>query len=37
MREGSVGRLNSRTGELFCAGCAARRVGATIDPPALAP
>ncbi len=34
MPEGSVGRLNSRTGELFCARCAARRIGETFAPPA---
>jgi truncated hemoglobin YjbI len=35
MPAGSCGRLNSRTGELFCALCAARRVGATVEPPPL--
>jgi NAD(P)H-flavin reductase/truncated hemoglobin YjbI/ferredoxin len=34
MPEGSLGRLNSRTGELYCARCTARRVGATAPPPA---
>ncbi len=32
--EGSVARLHARTGELFCAACSARKVGATLQPPA---
>lgn len=35
MVAGSVGRLHARTGELFCVGCSARRVGATLPPLAL--
>jgi ferredoxin-NADP reductase/truncated hemoglobin YjbI/ferredoxin len=37
MPVGSRGRLNSRTGELFCGRCAARRVGTTLEPPSLQP
>lgn len=33
MPQGSVGRMHHRTGQLFCARCAARRVGATDAPP----
>ena len=33
MPEGSVGRMHARTGELFCARCAARDVGSTLAPP----
>jgi truncated hemoglobin YjbI len=34
MPEGSVGRLHARTGELFCFRCTARKIGATVQPPA---
>jgi hypothetical protein len=34
MARGTVGRMHQRTGELFCAGCTARVIGASQNPPA---
>lgn len=33
MPPGATGRMHVRTGELFCAGCGARKIGATLSPP----